>query len=97
MREEKCGRCDLISGSLTLIQTEKTRQAPIILVGSSFWQGVLDWMRDQILAHDMVSENEMELIQLVDEPNEVIAAISDYYRGRDLAPTPEELARMSYL
>ncbi len=91
------GTFDELSECLTLIQTGKTRKVPVILVGRDFWQGAIDWIRDQVLARGMVSEAEMALVTLVEEPDEVIDAIFEFYRERDLTPTPEELARMSFL
>jgi uncharacterized protein (TIGR00730 family) len=69
------GSMDELFESLTLIQTQRIKPFPIILVGSSFWGGLIDWIKDQFLANGTISENDLDLIHIIDEPDEVIDLI----------------------
>ena len=92
------GTLDELSEALTLIQTGKTRAMPIILVGSSFWGGLLDWMRDQQLGAGVIGPRDLELMTVVDEAQAVVDAIFTFYEQRaGFAPTPTEREQMLYL
>lgn len=69
------GTLDELFEALTLIQTDRIKPFPVILVGNDYWQGLLDWLRDRLLQTGKISPNDLELIQLVDEPAEVVAAV----------------------
>jgi uncharacterized protein (TIGR00730 family) len=84
------GTLDEISEALTLVQTGKTRKMPIILVGSSFWGGLLDWFRGRLAAEHMISSADLNLVQVIDEPAAVVEAIFKYYEKRGFAPLPSE-------
>ena len=66
------GTLDEFFESLTLIQTEKIYKMPIILFGTSFWSGLMDWMRATLLEHGTVSEEDFDLIVLTDDVDEVV-------------------------
>ncbi len=66
------GSLDELFESLTLIQTQRIKPFPIILVGSSFWGGLIDWMKDQLLTNGTISENDLDLINIIDEPEAVV-------------------------
>ncbi|HID68994.1 MAG TPA: TIGR00730 family Rossman fold protein [Desulfobacterales bacterium] len=66
------GSLDELFESLTLIQTQRIKPFPIILVGNSFWGGLIDWMKDQLLANGTVSEEDLDLINIIDEPDAVV-------------------------
>lgn len=91
------GTLDELSEALTLIQTGKSRRMPIVLVGSSFWSGLLDWMRDQQLGHGVISPADLELMTVVDEAPAAVDAIFAFYEQRGFAPTPAEREQMLYL
>ncbi|MDO5070041.1 TIGR00730 family Rossman fold protein [Neisseria sp. Dent CA1/247] len=76
------GTLDELFESLTLVQTGKTPNRPIILVGTAFWQGMLDWIREQLLANGMISPEDMDLIRLIDDEDEIIEAIFAHYENR---------------
>lgn len=61
------GTLDELMEALTLVQTGKTRRIPIILVGSKFWGGMLDWFRTALLEEKVIHPEDIELIQLIDE------------------------------
>ncbi|HIQ37294.1 MAG TPA: TIGR00730 family Rossman fold protein [Desulfocapsa sulfexigens] len=66
------GSLDELFESLTLIQTRRIKPFPIILVGSSFWVGLIEWIKDQCLANGTISEDDLDLICIIDEPDEII-------------------------
>jgi len=69
------GTLDEFFEVLTLKQTGKIRGLPIIMFGSSYWKGLLDWMRDTQLAQGAISPEDLELIELTDDPEEVVAIV----------------------
>ncbi|MGB5654338.1 MAG: TIGR00730 family Rossman fold protein [Robiginitalea sp.] len=80
------GTLDELFEALTLIQTEKIAQFPIILVGTEFWSGLLDWIKTTMLTAGNISEEDLDLIRLVDTAEEVVSLIDSFYKGRMLAP-----------
>ena len=87
------GTLDELSEALTLIQTGKSRKMPIILVGSKFWAGLVDWFRATLVSEAMIDPDDMQLIQIYDEPKQVVDAIFKFYetRGFELSPTEREM------
>lgn len=65
------GTMDELFESLTLIQTGKVRNFPVILFGSSYWSGLVQWLRETMLREGKVSPADMQLIQMTDSPAEV--------------------------
>ncbi len=88
------GTLDELSECLTLVQTGKSRRIPIILVGGTFWRGLLDWMRASLVGDGMISPEDMALMQVIDEPEAIVDAIFTFYEGRGFQPTREERQRM---
>lgn len=88
------GTLDELSECLTLVQTGKTRRIPIILVGSEFWGGFLDWTRDRLVAEEMVDERDIDLMRVIDDPDAIVEAIFDFYENRGFQPTQEERQKM---
>jgi hypothetical protein len=84
------GTLDELMEALTLIQTGKARKIPLILVCSAFWQGMIDWFKDRLVAEGMVDAEDINLIQLIDEPGQVVEAIFKHYEARPFAPLPAE-------
>ena len=84
------GTLDELMEALTLIQTGKARKIPLILVCSEFWGGMIDWFRDRLVAEGMVDPEDMNLIQLIDEPEKVVEAIFKHYEARPFGPLPNE-------
>jgi len=66
------GSLDELFESLTLIQTQRIKPFPIILVGSAFWGGLIDWIKEQFLENGTISEKDLDLIHIIDEPAEVV-------------------------
>jgi len=69
------GTLDELLESITLIQTKKIRPFPVILVGSDYWKGFLDWMKEVVLKDEKISLADLEILQLIDEPREIIKTI----------------------
>ena len=84
------GTLDELLEALSLIQTGKTPRIPLILVGSQFWAGLLDWFRARLVAENMINPEDMDLIQVIDDPEAVVVAIFDHYEARGFGPLPEE-------
>jgi len=87
------GTLDELMEALTLVQTGKTRRIPIILVGSKFWGGLMDWIRDTLLVEKMIAAEDMDLIQIIDEPREIVDAIFKHYETRGFEPSEAELEK----
>jgi uncharacterized protein (TIGR00730 family) len=67
------GTLDELFEALTLIQTAKVERFPVVLYGSAYWKGLLDWIRERSLDEGMVSTGDLDLIQVVDTTDEVCA------------------------
>lgn len=81
------GTLDELFEALTLIQTQKIGRFPIILVGKKYWQGLLDWIKDTMgTEHQNISMEDMDLITLVDKPEDAVAAINSFYSKYMLKP-----------
>ena len=78
------------SDLMTLIQTGKSRKIPVILVHEPFWRGLIDWFKDRLVAEGMVNPDDLDLVQVIDEPEKVVDAIFDHYQSRGFLPLPEE-------
>ena len=76
------GTLDELFESLTLVQTGRMPKVPVIMVGSYFWKGLEGWMKERLLGEKCIDENDLYLYQVVDEPEEVIKIIKDYYRKK---------------
>ena len=84
------GTLDELMEALTLVQTGKSRRIPIILVCEPFWRGLVDWFRDRLVSERMISAEDMNLIQVLDTPAEVVDAIFKHYETRGFAPSADE-------
>ncbi|KAF7599987.1 MAG: Rossman fold protein, TIGR00730 family [Candidatus Dactylopiibacterium carminicum] len=84
------GTLDEVMEALTLIQTGKGRKIPVILVCREFWTGLLDWFRNTLVAEKMINPQDMDLIQLIDDPDEIVAAIFQHYEQRGFTDLPDE-------
>ena len=69
------GTMDELFESVTLIQTHKIRPFPVILVGSNYWKGLLDWMKETMIEGRKISPSDFEILQLIDDPEEIVKTI----------------------
>lgn len=84
------GTLDELLEALTLVQTGKTRRIPIILVHSPFWKGLLEWFRDVMVTEGMIDAEDLDLIQVIDSPKQVVDAIFKHYETRGFEPSASE-------
>ncbi|AKK74874.1 hypothetical protein HX13_14985 [Chryseobacterium sp. P1-3] len=73
------GTLDELTEALTLIQTNKIGKFPIVLIGSEFWSGLLDWFKATLLKEGMIAEDDLELYRVVDTADEAVAHIKAFY------------------
>jgi uncharacterized protein (TIGR00730 family) len=69
------GTLDELLEALTLIQTGKISHFPVVRFGSAYWGGLYNWLRDTVLANGKISEADIALMQLTDDPDEAAAAV----------------------
>ena len=84
------GTLDELAEILTLVQTKKSRRIPIILVHEPFWAGLLDWFRTTLVDEGTINAEDMELIQILDEPDSILDAIFKHYEYSGFEPSAEE-------
>ena len=81
------GTLDEMFEAVTLIQTNKIEKFPIILVGSDFWEGLLDWIKKVLLDQfNNISPKDLDLIHVVDSADEVLHILDSFYRESRLSP-----------
>jgi uncharacterized protein (TIGR00730 family) len=80
------GTLDEIFEALTLVQTKKIKGLPVVLYGSEFWAGLIDWLKSQPLENRLVSHKDLRLIRITDDAEEAVDIIAKHYdrmqRGR---------------
>lgn len=91
------GTLDEMAEILTLVQTGKSRRIPIVLVGTEFWKGLLDWFEHAMLANGTISADDLKLFALVDTAEETLEHIFAYYEQRAFEPTREEQEKQMLL
>jgi uncharacterized protein (TIGR00730 family) len=69
------GTMDELFESVTLIQTQKIKPFPVILVGSEFWKGLLDWVKTVVLKEGKITPSDLDIFQVVDDPSEILKII----------------------
>lgn len=84
------GTLDELAEILTLVQTGKTRRIPIILVHTPFWEGLLEWFKKTMVDEGTIGADDLDLIQLLDKPQDVVDAIFKHYEDRGFEPSAEE-------
>ncbi|GGE21478.1 LOG family protein [Psychroflexus salis] len=81
------GTLDELFEAITLIQTKKIDKFPIILVGKEYWSGLLDWIKQTMVdTYETVGKDDLNLINLVDTEDEVLAILDEFYNQFDLSP-----------
>ncbi len=69
------GTMDELFEVITLVQTRRIRPFPIIMVGTDYWGGLLEWIRSQPLAKSLISQKDMDIIQVLDDPEEIVDSV----------------------
>lgn len=87
------GTIDELSEALTLVQTRKSLNIPIILVCEPFWRGLLEWFKTTLVNEKMISAYDLDMIQVIDKPEDIVEAIFKHYetRGFKLSAAEEQL------
>jgi uncharacterized protein (TIGR00730 family) len=80
------GTLDELFESITLVQTKKISLFPIILIGTSYWSGLIDWLKSTLLKEGTISESDFDLFHLTDSTDEAIEIINRFYKTEDLKP-----------
>ena len=84
------GKLDKLLEALSLIQTGKSRKISIILVCEAFWRGLVDWFRTTLVREKVTSLEDIDLIQIIAKPEDVVEAIFKHYEARCFGPLPRE-------
>jgi uncharacterized protein (TIGR00730 family) len=72
------GTLDELFEAITLIQTKKIRSFPVILMGSSYWKHLIDFMENQMLGHKMIDKNDLKIFKVMDDPEEIVEYIKRF-------------------
>lgn len=91
------GTLDELAEILALVQTGKTKRIPIVLVGRAFWQDLLNWFKSQLVPAGMIFEEDLGLYSIAETPSEIVKAIEDFYKDRNITPSASEQEIMSNL
>ena len=84
------GTLDELAEMLTLVQTKKSRRIPIILVHRPFWEGLLNWFATTLVDEGTINKEDLNLIQIIDEPKQIVNAIFAHYETSGFEPSAEE-------
>jgi uncharacterized protein (TIGR00730 family) len=76
------GTLDEFFEAVTLIQTQKIKPFPVILVGSAYWKGMIDWIRDILLKEHRISPEDLDIFKVMDDPAEIVSGIKEFYARR---------------
>lgn len=81
------GTLDELFEALTLIQTKKINNRPVVLIGREYWTGLMDWLKTSMLEMESnISPKDLDLIQIVDTAEEAYKAVDDFYKSHQLSP-----------
>jgi hypothetical protein len=75
------GSLDELFEAVTLIQTERIKPFPIVLVGSEFWAGLVDWIKDKLLGSGNISAEDILLFKVLDDADEVVSYLKEKIQG----------------
>ena len=79
------GTLDELTEVLTLMQTHKIKPFPVLLYGSSYWNGFLDWLRNCTLDNNYISKEDLHLLRVYDDTEEIVDAVRQWYRNQKIA------------
>lgn len=80
------GTMDELFEAITLIQTKKIGKFPIVLVGTKYWSGLMDWIKNTLVTEGAISLEDLNLISIVDTEDEVLEVINNFYKKYSLSP-----------
>ena len=73
------GTLDELFETITLIQTKRIRKMPIIMVDKDYWDGLILWVKDKLLKEKMISEKDLDLFHLLDDPEDIVRVVEKFY------------------
>ena len=80
------GTLDELSEALTLMQTSKIAQFPIVMFGSEFWNPLVGWFKNTLLTNGLIAEKDFDIFHVVDDVDEAVRIIDDFYQNTALKP-----------
>jgi uncharacterized protein (TIGR00730 family) len=80
------GTMDELFEVLTLVQTRKISRVPIVLIGKSYWSGLVDWIKDQMLNEQNINIQDLDLFHITDDIDEGVNVIKEFYKKAELKP-----------
>ncbi len=80
------GTLDELFESVTLVQTQKIDRIPIILMGTEYWGGLIDWIKKTLLVSNNIHSEDLELIKIIDDPEAIVQCINEFYATSTLRP-----------
>ena len=81
------GTLDELFEALTLMQTKKINNRPVVLIGKAYWTGLIDWIKASLLEmENNISANDLDLLKIVDTPQEAYEYVEDFYKSHQLSP-----------
>lgn len=80
------GTLDELFESLTLIQTQKINRFPVILIGTEFWGGLVEWIKQTLVSNGTISPKDLDLFQVTDDLDEAVNIITSFYSDRAIKP-----------
>jgi len=83
------GTLDELFEALTLVQTQKVTTFPVVLIGTQYWQGLLTWIREQLITHGMINAADLDLVQVTDSAAEAVALVQAAEQSRPTEVTSE--------
>lgn len=80
------GTMDELFEALTLTQTKKIKKKPIVFIGKEYWSGLIDWIKNSMLADGYISEEDLNLFMVCDDEEEAVKYIDDFFKTHSLSP-----------
>ncbi|MEN8211099.1 MAG: TIGR00730 family Rossman fold protein [Thermodesulfobacteriota bacterium] len=74
------GTLDEMFETITLIQTRRIRKVPVVLVGTDYWGGLVQWIKERLLEDKMISGQDLDLFHLLDDPEEIVQTVVDFHK-----------------
>lgn len=75
------GTLDEFAETMTLLQTERIHRFPVVLVGSDYWKGLVDWIEENICGRNYINSKDLKLFCMVDEPEDAVRCIEEFYKA----------------
>jgi hypothetical protein len=76
------GTMDELFEALTLIQTQKSGNLPLVLMGTNYWEGMMQWLRSGMLGAGYISPEDLDIVKLTDDPQEVVEVVNAFTKKR---------------